>query len=131
MIIYEFTHDYKSRDIKNNLHTTEKKLTVYQDCKNNRFIVGKGLRSDRYILITKVENNDKVASSICHAISDWLYHNGIKICKTHALKLTKDKDILDKAFVREVPNPYGRKNRPMLIYDKNVILYHVVDKIEM
>lgn len=70
-----------------------------------------------------IKNVNAVATEIRNLVR--LYNRTCLITYGRAVSEYGRKNVTDKAFVREVDNPYYSSAAPMKLYDKNVIEYHM------
>ena len=73
-----------------------------------------------------IKNVNSVATDIRNLVR--LHNRTCFITYGRAVSEYGKQNVIDKAFVREVDNPYYSSAAPMKLYDKNVIEYHMFKK---
>ena len=69
-------------------------------------------------------NINKTATALNKLIQSY-NKSGCLVCYTTVVKEYGKKNVIEKAFVKEVDNPYYKSSSAMKLYDKNVIEYNL------
>lgn len=73
----------------------------------------------------KIKTNIKKTATALNKLIKSYNKSGCLVCYTTVVKEYGKNNVTEKAFVKEVDNPYYKCSAPMKLYDKNVIEYNI------